>query len=273
MRLIDAHIHLDLYPPAEREQILQDCARPGSRVDALIAVSMHAESCLLNRELALRLPRLVKPCYGFHPEQPLPGEAALAGLRAWIRAHADGMAAIGEVGLPYYTRAEAQARGERFDMEPYVEALDGFIQLAVELDKPVVLHAVYEDAAAACDLLERRGCTRAHFHWFKGPREVTERMVANGYFVSFTPDLVYETEIQELARLYPPAQVMLETDGPWPFEGPFTGRSTHPEMMMDSLTTWSMLHGISREEAGRMMLDNTRQFYRLGRSEDEHGNS
>ena len=49
-------------------------------------------------------------------------------------------------------------------------------------------------------------------------------MADNGWFVSVTPDVAYEAEIQELAARYPIGQLMAETDGPWPFEGKFAGR-------------------------------------------------
>lgn len=72
-----------------------------------------------------------------------------------------------------------------------IDILDLFIQKAVELDKPVALHAIYDDAPVVCDLLEKHSAAKAHFHWFKGDRKTAERMVGNGYFVSVTPDVLY----------------------------------------------------------------------------------
>lgn len=230
--MIDAHIHLDQY----EEHMLAGLKDQG--IEALIAVSMNLASSKRTRELAARYPGLVKPAYGFHPEQPLPAEDELDALLKWITDHADSMAAIGEIGLPYYSRAEAIARGGAWEMEPYLALLDRLLGLAAQLAMPVVLHAVYEDAWTVCDLLERHGLTQAHFHWFKGPAATVERMISRGYFISFTPDLLYEPEIQELARRYPPELVMAETDGPWPFEGPFAGRSTHPAMVHDVAAAW-----------------------------------
>jgi TatD DNase family protein len=42
-------------------------------------------------------------------------------------------------------------------------------------------------------------------------------MKENGYFISVTPDVVYDEEIQLLVQRYPLEQMMIETDGPWPF--------------------------------------------------------
>ena len=46
---------------------------------------------------------------------------------------------------------------------------------------------------------------------------------------------------------YPLEQMMVETDGPWPFEGPFTGKMTHPHMMWHSI---SMIAEIKRSTIG-----------------------
>ncbi|WP_438495671.1 TatD family hydrolase [Paenibacillus sp. IHBB 3054] len=257
--MIDAHIHLEQYTDMELESMLLEL--PGLDIESLIAVSMNLDSCIRTQKIAALYPVQVKPAYGFHPEQPLPQETELYALLDWIERHAGEMTAVGEIGLPYYTRAEALERGEAFEMEPYIRLLDTLLGLATRLNKPVVLHAVYEDALTACDLLEKHGITRAHFHWFKGPEEAIVRMIERGYHISFTPDILYEPEIRDLALRYPPKLVMAETDGPWPFEGPFAGKPTHPAMIREVAAAWGALHGYSASQAAAMLTANTARFY------------
>ncbi|MNN47908.1 putative deoxyribonuclease YcfH [compost metagenome] len=88
-------------------------------------------------------------------------------------------------------------------------------------------------------------------------------MIDRGYHISFTPDILYEPEIRDLARRYPPELVMAETDGPWPFEGPFAGRPTHPAMIHDVAAAWGALQGYSLAEAEAILTPNTRHFYHL----------
>ncbi|MBD2871420.1 TatD family hydrolase [Paenibacillus arenilitoris] len=258
---IDAHVHIDLYAEEDRAGLLEDAFSRG--VEAVVAVSMHLASSEANRALAQRFPGRVHPAYGFHPEQPIPPAEEIDRLFAWIRERheAGERFAIGEVGLPYYTRTEAEAAGGRFDEEPYLELLDRFAALASELDRPIVLHAVYEDADKACDLLERNGVRRAHFHWFKGSESVMRRMARSGYMISVTPDVAYEDEIRPIAERYPLELMMVETDGPWPFEGPYAGRATRPEMAADAASRIAALRGLPAEETGRRLLANTRRFY------------
>ena len=135
------------------------------------------------------------------------------------------------------------------------------IALSVELDKPIVLHAVYEDAEIVCDLLEQYGVKNAHFHWFKGDERIVRRMMNNGYFISITPDVLYEEEIQQLVLQYPLEQIMIETDGPWPFEGPFSGQMTHPRMMRESIKKIAEIKQISINEVEDTLYENTKKFY------------
>ncbi len=258
---IDAHIHLDHYEEKARHRLLKEAAN--QELQALIGVSMHLASSKDNLALAGQYPGLVVPCFGYHPEQPVPSPEDTETLLAWIESHASSMAAVGEIGLPYYSRIEAEERGEAFDLQPYIALLDRFLELAGKLGKPVVLHAVYEDADLVCDRLERYGIEQAHFHWFKGSERTVRRMAERGYYVSFTPDILYEPEIIDLARRYPADLVMAETDGPWPFEGPYAGQPTHPGMVRDVAAAWARLQGITDEEGCRILYNNTRRFYGL----------
>lgn len=260
---IDAHIHLDQYAVEERAGMLERAFAEG--VAGVVAVSMHLASSKANREIAQRYAGRVHPAYGFHPEQPIPSAAEIDELFAWIRKrHAEGEPfAIGEVGLPYYTRTEevAAREGAAFDEQPYLELLERFAALAAELDRPIVLHAVYEDAEKACDILEEYGVRKAHFHWFKGSADVISRMAASGYMVSVTPDVAYEEEIQRLVEQYPIGQLMVETDGPWPFEGPYAGCRTQPQMAADAAKHIACLKQLPAPQAAELLLANTRRFY------------
>jgi TatD DNase family protein len=260
MKRIDAHIHADKYSLSEQKLLFEQL---GHSVEAIIAVSMDEQSCTTNLELARQHPRKYYPAFGYHPELAAPDEETVESLLAWIRKHRNEAVAIGEVGLPYYNRTEAIVQGKSFDLKPFITLLDQFIALSVELDKPIVLHAVYEDADMVCDLLEKHGVAAAHFHWFKGSAQTVQRMVNNGYYISITPDVCYEEEIRELVRSYPIGQMMIETDGPWPFEGPFTGKLTLPSMVKDVAAEIAVLKGMDTADASDILYENTRRFYRI----------
>lgn len=259
--MIDSHIHLDSYDEPDARAILAELEEAG--VDKLIAVSLHLASCRKVQKLYSAHPDKVLPAYGFHPERPLPSEQELDEQLGWIHEHQQEMIAVGEVGLPYYMRQEALKQGQPFALKPYIELLDQFTALAAQLDKPIILHAVYEDADIACDLLEKHNVSRAHFHWFKGAPKTVERMMRNGYYVSFTPDIVYEDEIRMLAMQVPLDRMMVETDGPWPFEGPFQGQMTHPRMIHAVVQELAAIKGMDIEAMAELIRRNTDTLYDL----------
>ena len=256
MRMIDAHIHLDQYSDQELTSLLDD----SQSIHAMVTVSNHLTSCKRNLQLSQTFTK-VKPAFGFHPEQPLPTDEEKSELLSWIDDHQDEMIAIGEVGLPYYLRLENKITASHFDQ--YVELVEVFIQLAKKYDKPVVLHAVYEDAPVVCDLLEKHSILKAHFHWFKGDTNRIKRMIENGYFISVTPDVVYKEEIQDIVAKVPLERLMVETDGPWRFKGPFLGQMTHPNMMEHSISKIASIKKGKPTEVADILLQNTRDFYSI----------
>jgi TatD DNase family protein len=252
--LIDAHIHLDLYEMEEREKILQELDLYS--VEALISVSFHLQSSKQNLAFANR-DRRIKAAAGFHPEQELPSVREVEELLAYIQRNHEDLVAIGEVGLPYYKMKNDPS----MVLTPYIELLERFIIESKLLDKPIILHGVYEHAPIICDLLEKHSVSRAHFHWFKGDKEAIERMIRNGYYVSVTPDVLYEEEIQQLVRNYPIERLMVETDGPWRFGGVFQKRMTHPGMMHRSIEKIAEIKGMSEAAVYKQMFWNTSEFY------------
>src|SRR5690606_40195140 len=91
------------------------------------------------------------------------------------------MIAVTEIGLPYYVKTEQKLTS--FQYNQYIKLLEKFIKLAKEWEKPIVLHAVYEDAPIVCELLEKYFVTKAHFHWFKGDHKTVERLIQNRYHI------------------------------------------------------------------------------------------
>lgn len=255
-KIIDAHTHLDRYSmDTPREYFDTD-----DSIENVISVSIHLESCIQNHGLFLKDPR-VKPAYGFHPEQELPSVLQLEELLGWMGNHQDSMVAIGEVGLPYYKRT---AISDGFpEKEKYKELLETFIIQAKQWNKPIILHAIYDDAPIVCHLLEKHSIAKAHFHWFKGDIKTMERLAANGHCISITPDIVYKKKTQDLVSAFPLEQIMVETDGPWQFEGPFEKMKTHSSMIHQSVKIIARIKQLPMEETYVRIFENTTSFFSL----------
>lgn len=257
--VIDSHIHLDLYEEKDQLLLLSELNHYG--IHKLVTVSNHLDSARTNLTLASKYATVEVAC-GFHPEQAIPMEQEIDDLRRFLGKHQNDFIAIGEVGLPYYLRK----KNSQIQIEPYMEILEAFVIDAKQMDKPIVLHAVYDDAPLVCSLLEKHTVTKAHFHWFKGDFKTVERMIENGYFISITPDVLYKENVQRLVHTYPITQLMVETDGPWPFEGPFAGKTTHPNMIHQTVEKISALKRMALYDVYERIYKNTMAFYRITKS-------
>ncbi|WP_018933077.1 TatD family hydrolase [Gracilibacillus lacisalsi] len=251
--MIDAHIHLDWYKPTEQKKVMDTLDVAG-----MIAVSSDLTSCEKVWQLAEQYPT-VYPAFGWHPEQPLPTDQELTQIEILIHEHHEQIVAIGEVGLPFYKRKEEPI----LDLQPYIDILERFMVLAVQYDLPIVLHAVYDDAALVCNLLAKYGVKRAHFHWFKGDDITIKRMIEAQCMISVTPDCFYEKEIQDLIKSYPIELMMVETDGPWPFEGRFKGEMTHPNMIREVIKQIAKVKQLPIQHIKEQVEQNTKLFYRV----------
>lgn len=254
--IIDAHIHLDLYEKDHQQLILQDLQK--YNVEALISVSQNLVSAQENLAFSKQNSK-VKPAFGFHPEQLIPDKSEMLKLQYFIEENHDHMIAVGEVGLPYYLKQENPS----ILIQPYLDILESFIKQAARLDKPIILHAIYEDAPIVCDLLEKYSIRKAHFHWFKGDKITIEHMVKSNYFISITPDILYEIEIQQLVKKYPLRLIMVETDGPWEFDGLFKGRLTHPKMIHKIVQKIALIKKLDIKRVYETLYENTQWFYNL----------
>ncbi|WP_062349957.1 TatD family hydrolase [Bacillus kwashiorkori] len=255
-QIIDAHIHLDLYKTEDREVILHDLDKYS--INSLISVSKNYQSSLANLKLYENNNK-VKPAIGFHPEQSLPSEEELGDLLQLLENKHDQIVAVGEVGLPYYVKQEKK----QLPLKPYMELLEAFIVQAAKLDKPIILHAIYEHTAIVCDLLEKHTIKKAHFHWYKGDKKSIERLARNGYFVSITPDIFYKERTEKLVRQFPIEQLMVETDGPWPFVGIFTSKMTHPKMIHQTMRKIACIKRLNLLETYELLFNNTQAFFNL----------
>ncbi|WP_245831853.1 TatD family hydrolase [Oceanobacillus senegalensis] len=254
--VIDAHVHLDAYKKAERQIIIDEMEK--FDVDHMISVSSNLASAIINLSLTRKNSR-VKAAFGFHPEQPLPKGQELEALFLFIERFHDEMVAVGEIGLPYFRMQE----NKNMDLDPYIEMLEEFIIIAKRYNKPIVLHVIREHTPIVCSLLEKHSIEKAHFHWFKGNEKEIEYLLENNYFISITPDVLYDAETKKLVKEYPLTRMMVETDGPWQYKESFQHTKTHPKLIHQSISEISSIKGITVENVYEQLYQNTINFYGL----------
>ncbi|QZT34847.1 TatD family hydrolase [Caldalkalibacillus thermarum TA2.A1] len=264
-KYIDAHLHLDQYLLRYGKEKLHDMINRWqlAGVSGVVAVSTDLASAYRTLDLKQWYPDFVYAAVGYHPEQPLPSEKELCELFSLVRQERRWIAALGEVGLPHYT---LEKMGHP-PLEGYMELLRLFLQQSQMFDLPVLLHAVYDKVQSVFELLQQENVSRAHFHWLKAPQEMIQQIVKAGYYVSVTPEVCYRKRDQRLVELVPIENLLVETDGPWPFAGPFEGQNTTPLFLPQVVDYIACLKGLGASGLANQLMINV---YKLLLKKDQY---
>jgi TatD DNase family protein len=253
--IIDSHIHLDADQYADVVTLIKRAREAG--VKAVVAPGITPFSNRRVMALAHAHPDFVHAAIGFHPERFELTDDDLAATLSMARTYGDRICAIGEVGLPYYgpmaRRDDVIRRGRKI--------LERFAQLANELDLALILHCPHETANEALRIIKAASVRRAVFHWHKSDEATTRAILAAGYFISLTPEVVYRDRDQALARIVPIDRMMVETDGPWPYGGPFEGKPTEPNFIADAISAIARIRGNSIEAIVEALSANAKSLF------------
>ncbi|HLX36352.1 MAG TPA: TatD family hydrolase [Candidatus Binataceae bacterium] len=259
--MIDSHIHLDADQYADSGGLIKRARAAG--VKAIVVPGITPASNRRVLELAAKHPGFVRAAIGFHPERFELTDADLEATVAMAREHREDICAIGEVGLPWYgelaRRTDVQERARK--------TLACFAALASELDLALILHCPHETAMDALAIIKSTKVRRAVFHWHKSDAATTRAILDAGYFISLTPEVAYRDRDRELARIVPLHQMMVETDGPWPYGGPFESRRTEPSFIPDVISAIAQLRSIAVEMVARAIAFNARTLFGISTEE------
>lgn len=258
MRLIDTHIHLASPRYADLPGLVARSQQAG--VAGVVAAAVDETSSRQILAMLDTFPAFIHGGLGVHPERPVT-DAEAERVMALIRQERLRLVAIAEVGLPWYTVRE------RPDRQALIAAgeprLRRFLRLARELDLAVVLHAPHEAAAHALTLLRTESVERAVFHWHKASPEVTHAIVEHGYYISVTPETCYRARDRELVADVPVTNLVIETDGPWPYGGEFEGHPTEPTFLGRIVQEVATIKGLTPDEVAENVTENTMRLFRL----------
>jgi TatD DNase family protein len=254
MDLIDTHAHLDEY--GDIDAIVSTAREAG--LTAIVGVGMGVESNGRILEIAGRYPGFVYPAIGWYPAD-LTRDAMEAHL-AYVEINIVNAVAVGEIGLDYLSHIREEV--------PKVfqqEVLEALLRIAQSHGKPALLHTRYswKDALGlALDV----GLERAVFHSFTGPGKVLRILLDAGYYVSVSPAVAYNREMQRVARETPLDRLLLETDCPVVFAEHRTGDEppATPADLLKTLRAVASVTGIPEDEVAAATTANAKRLFGIG---------
>ncbi len=249
MKLFETHAHLDLPDfDHDRETLIQDCFDKG--IEYIINIGFNKETSLNSLDLAKKHLHIFSTV-GFHPHDATDFDAELVKRLAREK----NVLAIGEIGLDFFR-----------NLSPYTVQREVFLNqalLAVDYDLPIVVHN--RDAHQECfKILKQANAKEVVFHCFSGDIIFAQQVLDEGWNISFTGTVTYaNSKLDDVIRLMPIDQFMIETDCPYLPPHPHRGQRNSPLLLHLVAEKIAELRGITAEEVAERSFENAHRFFRV----------
>jgi len=250
--MIDTHCHLtDPRLLAEVNAVIERARAAG--VERMITIGTDLEDD--RAAIAVCGGRADVRCVvGIHPnytqDARVEDVAELRGLQADAA-----VVALGEMGLDYFHKfADRDHQRRLFEAQ---------LALAADVGRPVVIHSreAIDDTLA---VMKDFPGVRAVFHCFTGTMSEAARILAAGYWISFTGPVTYKKndELREVVKIVPLDRLMVETDAPYLSPEPKRGQKTNePALVMYTAARVAEVKEIGLEELDRVTTENAETFF------------
>ena len=176
--------------------------------------------------------------------------------------------AIGECGLDNFRPEDPEATKQK-----QREVLEQHIQLAVEIDKPLMIHSrpskgtmdAYRDFI---DILrsykqEHGEKLRGDMHFFVGGIDEARDLIDLGFTLSYTAVLTFARDYDDVVRFAPLSSLITETDSPYVAPPPNRGKRNDPRAIPAVVEAISGIRGEDLETVRVQILQNAQQLFRL----------
>lgn len=204
--MIDCHCHLE-QPDynSDRDAVIENCKK---ELKAIITCSAHTKDFDLTMDMTEKYKNFIFAAAAVHPEYVKDvSEQEIANFFEKLKQNKNRIVAVGETGLDYFWVKEPEWHKKQKEL--FVK----FINLAKQLDKPLIIHS--REAEAECvKILEEQNAKKVVMHMF-GANQLTARVVQNGWFISVNAILLKSKKHNKVVRDCPLEQLLLETDAPW----------------------------------------------------------
>ncbi len=257
--LVDAHCHLaDGQFDQDRDAVLARARAAG--VAHVVVIGESAAGSERALALARATPGLSATA-GVHPHEARTWSAEIERrLRACLADPA--VVAVGETGLDYhYDHSPRDAQRRAFAAQ---------LALAVELGKPVVVHARDADADMAAMLREGgegsggAGGARSPvvLHSFSSGAAVFEAGMAIAAYFSFSGMITFKNwTMTNWLTDCPPDRLLVETDAPFLAPVPHRGKRNEPAYVREVAGALAHARGEPLESVGRRTTENARRLF------------
>tara|TARA_B100000029_G_scaffold462202_1_gene494513 strand:+ start:753 stop:1508 length:756 start_codon:yes stop_codon:yes gene_type:complete len=249
MKLIDTHCHI-YYDNFKNDfdEVLKRSKQ--NSISKLICVGVDIESSKKSINLSEKFSQIFATV-GYHPheskEAPL---NYLLEIKNLLKSKK--VVAIGEIGLDYYYNHSDKKTQNKIFIEQ--------LELAKEIDKPVVIHC----RDAEDDIIKGLKKVKNNYgvvHCFSGTEEFAKKLFELGFYVSFTGMITFKNELPKLIEKIPIEKIMIETDSPYLTPVPNRGKRNEPAMVKIVAEKIAEIKNISLNEVAKITTKNAEKLF------------
>jgi len=254
-KLFDIHSHLN-FPQfdGDRDEIIKKMRKNGIWT---ICIGTDKKTSLESVELAKKHED-VYAAVGLHPTDDEGGFDTEYYRQLASRSK---VVAIGECGLDMFRR-------EKGDIKRQKDVFEKQIELAAELNKPLIIHcrdACPSDRQAHKEVLAmlsaKAGKLKGDIHFFSGNWEEARKYLDLGFSVSFAGPITFTGEYDEVIKKTPLDRIMAETDSPFAAPSPHRRRRNEPLFVGEVVKKIAQVKGISFEAAAEATARNAIKMF------------
>ena len=218
--IFETHCHLDYLKENTLKDVFEKSAVAG--VNKFLTIAVEPDNYDVVRELSERFENVFYT-QGTHPhDAKLMNDEAYKKIRE--RASDPKMLAVGEIGLDYhYDNSPRETQKEVFSKQ---------LQLASELNKPVVIHSrdADLDTMDILDLHVRKLERKGVIHSFTSGPELAQFAIDRDFYLGFNGIITFKSakEVRAIVKMTPLKNILLETDAPFLTPVPHRGKENAP---------------------------------------------
>lgn len=259
--LFDIHSHLNFKDfDIDRKEVIQRALDAGIWI---INVGSDYETSKKAVEIAEKYKEGVYAAVGLHPND---NEKEIFDINKYHElANHSKVVSIGECGLDLH-KVEPCACGKGSTFANQIELFKRQIELAVEMDKPLMIHcrdAHQEVLDIVSSFKFRDSRLRGNIHFFSGTWEQAQQYFDLGFTISFTGVITFANQYDEIIKKAPLDKIMIETDAPFVAPLPWRGQRNEPLHVQEVAKRMAEIRGLTYEEISEITVQNALNLFKI----------
>ncbi|MFC1692287.1 TatD family hydrolase [Candidatus Latescibacterota bacterium] len=253
--LCDTHAHLDFEDfDNDRDEVIERACQTGIS----FIINPGCDTATSRKAIALsETYDIIYAAVGIHPNSTS-DVSPIANLEIARMADHPRVVAIGEIGLDFYR--------DRSPRDTQVRAFTGQLELARELDLPVIIH-FRETEMDGINMVgyEKFQGLRGVFHCFGGSLQFAWQIVNMGFYIGFDGPLTFNgSDRTDIAKAIPLEKCLIETDAPFLTPQKFRGRRNEPAYVREIAKKLAELKQVAVEDVIEITGNNVRELFGIG---------